>query len=219
MIRYPLRDARPRWADFQHCRGQPNVQINCEQLLHACRGSCADLHDPCVFIIFRHCLVRSLHISCTKPMSTLAFALQLSELDESLERLDIRCNRFMKGSKRYKEGINTLSQSQNSFADFLEEFCGGTDEESMILGNKLFLMHCVSAGMLPVHARCCMHLTHHSTVVPSLLPVYPSAPSYSDSCHHAALHFALYWVSESWSAQPQLCIHSIFQSDVLRASP
>ncbi|KAL3136510.1 hypothetical protein ABBQ38_005760 [Trebouxia sp. C0009 RCD-2024] len=60
----------------------------------------------------------------------------MSGLDETLERLDIRCNRFMKGSNRYKEGINTLSQSQASFADFLEEFCGGTDEESMMLGNE-----------------------------------------------------------------------------------
>ena len=95
-----------------------------------------------------------------QPMSTLAFALQLSELDETLERLDIRCNRFMKGSKRYKEGINLLSQSQNSFADFLEEFCGGTDEESMILGDKLILMECMFAGMPSVNTRCCMHLTH-----------------------------------------------------------
>ena len=78
-------------------------------------------------------------------MPRFAFASQLSELDETLERLDVRCNRFMKGSKRYKEGINTLSESQNVFADFLEEFCGGTDEESMILGNELMLIDCMSA--------------------------------------------------------------------------
>ena len=71
--------------------------------------------------------------------------LQVSELDETLERLDIRCNRFIKGSKKYKEGINVLSQSQTSFADFLEEFCGGTDEESMMLGNDL-----CSSWFLPV---------------------------------------------------------------------
>jgi len=55
-------------------------------------------------------------------------------LDDTLDRLENRCNRFVKGSKKYKEGINVLSQSQTSFADFLEEFCGGTDEESMMLG-------------------------------------------------------------------------------------
>lgn len=53
----------------------------------------------------------------------------------------------MKGSKRYKEGINTLSQSQASFADFLEEFCGGTDEESMMLGNE--------------RQTCCLHVCMH----------------------------------------------------------
>lgn len=76
-------------------------------------------------------------------------ALQMSGLDETLERLDIRCNRFMKGSNRYKEGINTLSQSQASFADFLEEFCGGTDEESMMLGNER------------EPAPCCLHVCMH----------------------------------------------------------
>ena len=86
-------------------------------------------------------------------MPRFTVALQLSELDETLERLDVRCNRFMQGSKRYKEGINTLSQSQNSFADFLEDFCGGTDEESMILGNELTLLDCMSAGMLSFHTR------------------------------------------------------------------
>ncbi|KAA6429276.1 MAG: hypothetical protein FRX49_00672 [Trebouxia sp. A1-2] len=62
------------------------------------------------------------------------FRSTVSELDDALERLENRCNRFVKGSKKYKEGINVLSQSQTSFADFLEEFCGGTDEESMMLG-------------------------------------------------------------------------------------
>lgn len=115
---------------------------------------------PVCSICINMCLMRSHHIICTQPRSRLAFALQLSELDESLERLDIRCNRFMKGAKRYKEGINTLSQSQHSFADFLEEFCGGTDEESMILGNKLFEMHFASAGMLPVHPCKVLQVPH-----------------------------------------------------------
>ena len=61
-------------------------------------------------------------------------ATQVSDLEETLDRLESRCGRFVKGSKKYKEGVNTLSQSQLSFADFLEEFCGGPDEESMMLG-------------------------------------------------------------------------------------
>ena len=64
-------------------------------------------------------------------------ALQVSELDDTMDRLESRCNRFVKGSKLYKEGISSLSTSQTQFADFLEEFCGGTDEESMMLGEGL----------------------------------------------------------------------------------
>ena len=55
---------------------------------------------------------------------------QVSELDDTVDRLE-------KGSKLYKEGISALSNSQTQFADFLEEFCGGTDEESMMLGDAL----------------------------------------------------------------------------------
>ncbi|DBB01590.1 TPA: hypothetical protein ACH3X1_000238 [Trebouxia sp. C0004] len=65
------------------------------------------------------------------------FRSTVSELDDTLDRLENRCNRFVKGSKKYKEGISVLSQSQTSFADFLEEFCGGTDEESMMLGGGM----------------------------------------------------------------------------------
>ena len=111
-----------------------------------------------------HCAADATSFDRSHPHSSEATeadcALQLSGLDETLERLDIRCNRFMKGSNRYKEGINTLSQSQASFADFLEEFCGGTDEESMMLGNehKPMLLHvwlhfihaCMQAAIMPL---------------------------------------------------------------------
>lgn len=65
------------------------------------------------------------------------FRSTVSELDETMDRLESRCNRFVKGSKLYKEGISSLSTSQTQFADFLEEFCGGTDEESMMLGGAM----------------------------------------------------------------------------------
>ena len=78
-------------------------------------------------------------VNCSSCSAQTCFCLQVSGLDETLERLDNRCNRFIKGSKKYKEGINGLSQSQTSFADFLEEFCGGTDEESMLLGTHRYL--------------------------------------------------------------------------------
>ena len=55
-------------------------------------------------------------------------------MEESLERLEKRCKNIIKGSCNYKDTVQGLSSSQMAFADSLEEFCGGTDEESMALG-------------------------------------------------------------------------------------
>ncbi len=77
-------------------------------------------------------------------------------MDDTLERLENRCNRFIKGSKKYKEGINVLSQSQTSFADFLEEFCGGTDEESMMLGVLTSVL--LVRPMIAAHHNSLVHL-------------------------------------------------------------
>ena len=43
----------------------------------------------------------------------------------------------MKGSKKYQEGVRLFAESQAAFAEYLEEFCGGPDEESMLLGMSL----------------------------------------------------------------------------------
>ena len=77
-----------------------------------------------------------------------------------MDRLENRCNRFVKGSKKYKEGVKTMAQTQLSFADFLEEFCGGTDEESMILGMLLVLIN--TCGLQSQE-----QLMHHTSVVSS----------------------------------------------------
>ena len=79
--------------------------------------------------------------------------LQVSELDETMDRLESRCNRFVKGSKFYKEGISSLSTSQTQFADFLEEFCGGTDEESMMLGEQLSTAMCLKVSSMVAFVR------------------------------------------------------------------
>ncbi|KAK9807526.1 hypothetical protein WJX72_001570 [[Myrmecia] bisecta] len=62
------------------------------------------------------------------------FRFTVSDLDEKADALNLRCQRLFKGSKKYKDGITTLAESQMTFAEHLEEFCGGTDEDSMILG-------------------------------------------------------------------------------------
>ena len=51
-----------------------------------------------------------------------------------MNRLDKRCQKVIKGSHKYKDGLATISQQQLGFADTLEDFCGGTDEESLMLG-------------------------------------------------------------------------------------
>ncbi len=64
---------------------------------------------------------------------------QAAELGSAAERLDKRCMRFVKGSRRYRDGIGITSGSQTDFTEALREFCGGadgtgTDEESMSIG-------------------------------------------------------------------------------------
>ena len=55
-------------------------------------------------------------------------------MEDSLERLEKRCKHIIRGSCQYKDTVQGLSGRQMNFADSLEDFCGGTDEESMLLG-------------------------------------------------------------------------------------
>lgn len=65
---------------------------------------------------------------------------QAADLASAAERLDKRCGRLVKGSRRYRDGIGAASSSQTEFSETLREFCGGvdgtgTDEESMSIGD------------------------------------------------------------------------------------
>ena len=70
-----------------------------------------------------------------------------------MDRLDKRTQRLVKGSKVYKDGVGSISQHQMDFAEALEGFCGGTDEESLQLG-KL-------AAALRLCPCCLAHQLHH----------------------------------------------------------
>eukprot|EP00891_Asterochloris_glomerata_P008374 jgi/Astpho2/8374/e_gw1.00122.15.1_t len=61
----------------------------------------------------------------------------LAGLEDEADSLNTRVLKLTKGSRKYRDGIAELTTSQQGFADFLEEFCGGTDEESMRLGGSL----------------------------------------------------------------------------------
>ena len=62
-----------------------------------------------------------------------------------MDRLDRRCQKVIKGSHRYKDGLSNISQQQLSFADTMEDFCGGTDEESLMLGNRAAICFVVTS--------------------------------------------------------------------------
>lgn len=89
-------------------------------------------------------------------------------MEASLDRLERRCKSLIKGSRSYKDTIQGLSTSQLSFADSLEEFCGGTDEESMILGAGFWLI----ARWLALCANdsfstgLCMHFLQQNCMLP-----------------------------------------------------
>ena len=70
-------------------------------------------------------------------------------MEDGLERLERRCKHLIKGSRSYKDTVQILSANQMGFADSLEEFCGGTDEESLILG-----MHVHHLGQAPSACAC-----------------------------------------------------------------
>ena len=73
-------------------------------------------------------------------------SVQVKEMDEQLDRLDRRAQKLVKGSHRYKEGVGSMSAHQVGFAEALEEFCGGTDEESLLLGAQLLCPARVAAS-------------------------------------------------------------------------
>lgn len=60
--------------------------------------------------------------------------LQVQEMEDGLGRLDRRCKQIIKGSCSYRDTVQGLSGNQMAFAECLDEFCGGTDEDSMLLG-------------------------------------------------------------------------------------
>lgn len=59
---------------------------------------------------------------------------QVDELEGFVELLEKRTSRLTKGSKKYRDCLNQLGEQQLAFAECVQEFAGGTDEESLLLG-------------------------------------------------------------------------------------
>lgn len=62
---------------------------------------------------------------------------QVDELEGFVEQLEKRTSRLTKGSKKYRDCLNQLGEQQLAFAECVQEFAGGTDEESLLLGAPL----------------------------------------------------------------------------------
>lgn len=55
-------------------------------------------------------------------------------LRRGARRVKERAQKLIKGAKKYSQGIEGAYAATQAFADSLEAFCEGTDEESMLLG-------------------------------------------------------------------------------------
>lgn len=77
--------------------------------------------------------------------------MQVRSLEEGLEQLEKRCKGLIKGSRNYKDTVQGLCSSQMNYAECLEDFCGGTDEDSLTLGTGGSAVH---APVLPALLHC-----------------------------------------------------------------
>lgn len=62
------------------------------------------------------------------------FRARASELEQGLDRVKDRAQKLIKDAAKYCKSIEGQHAATLSFADSLETFCGGTDEESMLTG-------------------------------------------------------------------------------------
>ena len=60
----------------------------------------------------------------------------MDELDASAKKLKDRVSALLTGAKKYRDGLSAMHDAQLAFAAALTEFGGGTDEESLHLGER-----------------------------------------------------------------------------------
>lgn len=60
--------------------------------------------------------------------------LQVDELEGSAKKLKDRVSALLAGAKKYRDGITSMLDAHTAFAAALNEFGGGSDEESLHLG-------------------------------------------------------------------------------------
>lgn len=65
------------------------------------------------------------------------FRARATELEQGLDRVKDRAQKLIKDAAKYCKSIEGQHTATLSFADSLETFCGGTDEESMLTGGPM----------------------------------------------------------------------------------
>ena len=63
--------------------------------------------------------------------------LQVDELEASAKRLRDRCSNLLNSAKKYRDALGTMLEAQQSFGSALQEFGGGTDDESLQIGKQI----------------------------------------------------------------------------------
>jgi hypothetical protein len=61
---------------------------------------------------------------------------QVDELEASAKRLRDRCSNLLNSAKKYRDALGTMLEAQQSFGVALQEFGGGTDDESLQIGKQ-----------------------------------------------------------------------------------
>jgi len=59
---------------------------------------------------------------------------QVDEMELGAKRLKERCQCLLNGASKYRNALTVMLEAQTTFAAALNEFGGGTDEESLHLG-------------------------------------------------------------------------------------
>eukprot|EP00882_Tetradesmus_deserticola_P014497 GHRQ01015417.1.p2 GENE.GHRQ01015417.1~~GHRQ01015417.1.p2 ORF type:complete len:115 (+),score=39.11 GHRQ01015417.1:415-759(+) len=62
------------------------------------------------------------------------FKQTVDDLQASAKKLKDRCAGLLSGAKKYRDGLAAMTEAQQSFAASLAEFGGGSDEDSLLLG-------------------------------------------------------------------------------------
>jgi hypothetical protein len=72
--------------------------------------------------------------------------LQAAELEVGTKKLKDRLAGLLAGAKKYRDGVSAMYDAQVAFAAALQEFGGGTDEDSLLMGEVFVSLQGAAGG-------------------------------------------------------------------------